>query len=211
MIMKYKRLGENIQRIRKLQHMTQQELADKIGINLQSLSKIERGVNYPTFETLENITSILDITPNELLSGGFKNTSHIEQDIMKFLQDEEKLNVELAHGQYDNPLDKDEWIEYELKKLREYILDYVTSQDRKSSDLDPLKKLIQYQKFQTLIDKYDDFYSIDLFGESIEGHKHLNPYAKAVTGRTIINTHVDEHRKILSKVETIEGFEEFED
>ena len=28
--------------------MKQQELADKIGINMQSLSKIERGVNYPT-------------------------------------------------------------------------------------------------------------------------------------------------------------------
>jgi len=33
--------------------MKQQELADKIGINMQSLSKIERGVNYPTFDTLE--------------------------------------------------------------------------------------------------------------------------------------------------------------
>ena len=35
--------------------MKQQELADKIGINMQSLSKIERGVNYPTFDTLEKI------------------------------------------------------------------------------------------------------------------------------------------------------------
>ena len=43
-------LGENIQTIRKYRGMTQQELADKIGINMQSLSKIERGVNYPTFE-----------------------------------------------------------------------------------------------------------------------------------------------------------------
>lgn len=34
--------------------MKQQELADKIGINMQSLSKIERGVNYPTFDTLED-------------------------------------------------------------------------------------------------------------------------------------------------------------
>lgn len=41
-------LGENIQTIRKHRGMKQQELADKIGINMQSLSKIERGVNYPT-------------------------------------------------------------------------------------------------------------------------------------------------------------------
>ena len=47
-------LGENIQTIRKHRGMKQQELADKIGINMQSLSKIERGVNYPTFDTFEN-------------------------------------------------------------------------------------------------------------------------------------------------------------
>ena len=49
--MNYKHLGQNIQTVRKLKRMKQQELADAIGINLQSLSKIERGVNYPTFET----------------------------------------------------------------------------------------------------------------------------------------------------------------
>ena len=53
--MNYKHLGQNIQTVRKLKGMKQQELADAIGINLQSLSKIERGVNYPTFETLEKI------------------------------------------------------------------------------------------------------------------------------------------------------------
>ena len=53
--MNYKHLGQNIQTVRKLKGMRQQELADAIGINLQSLSKIERGVNYPTFETLEKI------------------------------------------------------------------------------------------------------------------------------------------------------------
>ena len=52
-------LGENIQTIRKHRGMKQQELADKIGINMQSLSKIERGVNYPTFDTLEKIMDVL--------------------------------------------------------------------------------------------------------------------------------------------------------
>ena len=41
-------LGENIQTIRKHRGMKQQELADKIGINMQSLSKIERGVGWRT-------------------------------------------------------------------------------------------------------------------------------------------------------------------
>ena len=58
--MKINFLGNNIQTIRKFKGMKQQELADKIGINMQSLSKIERGVNYPTFDTLEKI---MDVPP----------------------------------------------------------------------------------------------------------------------------------------------------
>ena len=75
-------LGENIQTIRKHRGMKQQELADKIGINMQSLSKIERGVNYPTFDTLEKIMDVLGVTPNELLSGEWKYIDHTEPYIM---------------------------------------------------------------------------------------------------------------------------------
>ena len=176
--MNYEMLGQNVQAIRKLKGLTQQELADQIGINLQSLSKIERGVNYPTFDTLEKIIEALEITPNELLSGELTSTAHMESAIMDFLKKEERLNVELAHGQYDNPLDENEWIEYELDKLRGYISDYINAEKRTASDLYPVKKLIQFQKFQKLLDRYDDSLSFDLFGETIEGHKRLNPYVK---------------------------------
>ena len=208
--MKYQLLGENIQRVRKFRGMNQQELADAIGINMQSLSKIERGVNFPTFDTLEKITSVLGVTPNELLSGEWKNTSHMEQEILKFLECEERLNVELAHGQHDNDFDnEEEWKEYELKKLREYIMDYIGSEDRQASDLYPIKKLIQRHKFQKMLDKYDDLYSLDLFGETIEGHRNINPYEwSPIEGEIILNRHVDEDRKSLSSVPAIEGFED---
>lgn len=207
--MKYQLLGENIQRVRKYRGMNQQELADAIGINMQSLSKIERGVNFPTFDTLEKITSVLDVTPNELLSGEWKNTSHMEQEILKFLECEERLNVELAHGQYDNYFDsEEEWKEYELKKLREYIMDYIGSQDRQATDLYPIKQLIQRHKFQNMLDKYDDLYSLDLFGETIEGHRNINPYEwNSIEEKIILNRHVDEDRESLSNVPTVESFD----
>ena len=63
-IKKIRFLVENIQTIRKHREMKQQELADRIVINMQSLSKIERGVNYPTFDTLERI---MDVTVNKKL------------------------------------------------------------------------------------------------------------------------------------------------
>lgn len=147
--MNYRLLGHNIQLIRKLKGLTQQELSDQIGINLQSLSKIERGINYPTFETLEKLTEALGVTPNELLAGKLKSTSHIESDILDFLDREERLNVELAHGQYDNPLDEEEWLEYELQKLQEYISDYVYSEKRSAADLYPLKNSFSTRNFKS--------------------------------------------------------------
>ena len=202
--MDYKWLGHNIQVIRKLKGLTQQELSDQIGINLQSLSKIERGINYPTFDTLQKLTEILEVTPNELLAGELKSTSHMEANILKFLEREERLTVELAHGQYDNPLDENEWNEYELKKLREYITNYINSEERNASDLYPLKKLIQGQKLQKLLDRYDDYYSFDLFGETIEGHKQVNPYMPE-TVKTMI---ADEEGHISSSLEFPDIFEE---
>ena len=68
--MKISHLGNNIQTIRKFRGMKQQELADKTGINMQSLSKIERGLNYPAYETLEKIMEVLDVTPNVLSGNG---------------------------------------------------------------------------------------------------------------------------------------------
>lgn len=207
--MNYKHLGENIQTVRKLKKMKQQELADAVGINMQSLSKIERGVNYPTFETLERIMEVLEVAPNELLSGEWKNTSPMEKNIMQFLKEEERLNVELEHGQYDNFFDsEEEWKAYELDKLREYIMEYINAEERKASDLYPLKKMVKYFKFQKLIRRYDDLYIVDIFGESLEGHKHMNPYADFDGGEVIINTHVEEDGEILSKVPTIKGFED---
>lgn len=201
--MNYRLLGHNIQLIRKLKGLTQQELSDQIGINLQSLSKIERGINYPTFETLEKLTEALGVTPNELLAGELKSTSHIESDILDFLDREERLNVELAHGQYDNPLDEEEWREYELQKLQEYISDYVHSEKRSATDLYPLKKLIQYQKFQILLDRYDDYLCFDIFGETIEGHKRVNPYVKEI----IKTMAMDEEGKISSELDYPDDFD----
>ena len=84
--MKISHLGNNIQTIRKFRGMKQQELADKIGINMQSLSKIERGLNYPAYETLEKIMEVLDVTPNELLSGEWKYVNQSEKEVCQFLR-----------------------------------------------------------------------------------------------------------------------------
>lgn len=175
--MKYELLGENIQIIRKLQGMKQQELADSIGINMQSLSKIERGVNYPTFETLEKIINVLGVTPNELLSGDWENTSHMEQAIMGIVKREEHFNTELSHLKDDTRFKKEtDWQEYEKIKLIEYITNYINSEKRNASELYELKRLIQSQKLQKVLDRYDELHSLDLYVGRLTHHEAVNPY-----------------------------------
>lgn len=196
-------LGENIQTIRKHRGMKQQELADAIGINMQSLSKIERGVNFPTFDTLEKIMDVLGVTPNELLSGEWKFVNHAEKEVCQFLKTEERLNAELKHGHYDNFFDsEEEWLAYELEQLRKYITDYINGTNIEASDLYPIKEFIQHLKFQKVLDRYDDLYSMDMFGESTDGHKYTTPYYTFKR----IDTGSKEDREILRKILKINDF-----
>lgn len=52
-----KLLGLRIRELRKLKGYTQEQLAEKAGIEIPSLSNIENGKNYPNSETIEKIAS----------------------------------------------------------------------------------------------------------------------------------------------------------
>ncbi|HBE9283482.1 TPA: hypothetical protein KNH34_004084 [Clostridioides difficile] len=87
-------------------------------------------------------------------------------------------------------------MEYELEKLREYITDYINGKSIVASDLYPIKEFIQHLKFQKLLDRYDDLYSMDMFGESIEGHKYRTPYQVV----KMINPNSKEDMELLREV-----------
>ena len=59
-------LGKKIKEYRQLQGISQEELAEKLDISQQTLSKIECGKNFLTSETLERISSVLGVNTYEL-------------------------------------------------------------------------------------------------------------------------------------------------
>lgn len=61
------KVGENIRIVRDLRGISQQFLADEIGISQKQLSKIENGQVSPTFLLVEKICEKLDISLQELL------------------------------------------------------------------------------------------------------------------------------------------------
>ena len=93
-----KTLGKNIQNYRKIRNITQEKLAETIGIDTISLSKIETGKNYPTAENLAKIASILDVEVYELfISPEIKTNEELLKEISKSLntlsKDNKKLHI----------------------------------------------------------------------------------------------------------------------
>ena len=58
-----KRLREEI----KSSHMTQKEIADKLGINPSTISKYVRLDKYPSLDTFANLCDILDVSADDIL------------------------------------------------------------------------------------------------------------------------------------------------
>ncbi len=61
-----KQLGEKIARVRKAQHMTQEELAAKTGVQTATVSNIERGETDTSVYTVYKIAEALRLHVKEL-------------------------------------------------------------------------------------------------------------------------------------------------
>lgn len=59
-------LGSNIKHYRQLKGYSQEEFSEMLNISQQTLSRIERGINFLTAETLEKIPHILSVNTYEL-------------------------------------------------------------------------------------------------------------------------------------------------
>lgn len=60
-------LGENIVRLRRQEKMTQEELANLMGVSKSSVSKWETGATYPDIVFLPELANLFDVTLDELL------------------------------------------------------------------------------------------------------------------------------------------------
>lgn len=91
-----KKIGQNIQKYRKLQNFTQEKLAEIIGIDTTSISAIERGKYFPSAENLVKLSNALNLNISDLFT--FDNLNSAEQtydDIIKLLQLFKKDTVRL--------------------------------------------------------------------------------------------------------------------
>lgn len=70
--------AEELQKARTIKGITQEELAEMLGISRQSVSKWERGEGYPEVETLINIAKRLSLSLDDLMNEELKCVTDFE-------------------------------------------------------------------------------------------------------------------------------------
>lgn len=67
---------DRLKDVRTAADMTQQELADKLGVHVMTVSGYERGIRKPDFETLDNIAEHFNVSLDYLLGRADSNTGY---------------------------------------------------------------------------------------------------------------------------------------
>lgn len=84
-----KLLGKRIKELRKEKSLSQETLAEQIGIEPNNLSRIENGKNYPSAETISKIAKALNLEIHKLYCfNHHKEYKEIKKELIRSLDDE---------------------------------------------------------------------------------------------------------------------------
>lgn len=65
----YQEIGGRIQELRRLHHLTQEDLAEKLDVSVKHISSVERGTSSLSLEKLIQVSVLLDCTIDYLVLG----------------------------------------------------------------------------------------------------------------------------------------------
>ncbi len=89
------KLGKRIQEIRKSKNLTQEKLAEMVGIDTPNLSNIERGKRFVSSETLEKIIKSLNVREKDLFDfEHIKSKNDLISSINKILNEADIKEIE---------------------------------------------------------------------------------------------------------------------
>ncbi len=87
-----KLLGQKVRQLRKQNEYSQERFAELVGIDPNSVSRIECGVHYPSLDTLEKIATVLKVEMRDLFL--FSDKESAESLRSYLLQIASELEVE---------------------------------------------------------------------------------------------------------------------
>lgn len=108
-----KRIGSKITEIRLSKKLTQAQLAEKLNVSVETISRMERGISFPSLKTIENLSRTLNISLKSLFDFDEEKSKDqaFEREISKlnvFLRTLRKKDITLVH----------EILKFTFKKLK---------------------------------------------------------------------------------------------
>lgn len=88
--------GEKIQKIRKQNNLTQEELAEKLYVSRTAISKWESGKGYPSIDLLKQISKVFNISIDKMLSS---------EELIEFAENDKKNSKEKNYNLFFGLLD----------------------------------------------------------------------------------------------------------
>lgn len=112
--------AEKIRLIRSKNRLSQEELADKLGVSRQTVSKWESGISYPEIDKLIAVSDMFDVSIDYLLKDNYIDdnipAANLERTVLQFLgsaQDMENVSEQLIDIMKDGIIDDNEKIQME--------------------------------------------------------------------------------------------------
>ena len=88
------KFGENLYNLRKSAKMSQEKLAEKIGVTRQSVSKWENGESYPEMEKIMKLCNIFHCKINDLVHENMVDIDSLDENVkmsvVKFKEEKQK-------------------------------------------------------------------------------------------------------------------------
>lgn len=95
-------LGKHIATLRKQQHISQEEFAEKSGKMINTISNIERGLTDLKISTLVALARALDVEPACLLSDAFHSVQNPKENTMEMLKQQNTKTLKEVLKQIEN-------------------------------------------------------------------------------------------------------------
>jgi len=88
------KFGENLKRVRKMRKISQENLAERLGVSRQSVSKWETGENYPSMTNIMCLCTIFKCNINELVHENLDDINSFDEEVkmsvVKFKEEKQK-------------------------------------------------------------------------------------------------------------------------
>ena len=76
-------LADNLKKIRKDNNLSQEQLAEKLGVSRQAVSKWESGISYPEMDKVIQICNIFNLNINELMNENVKDVMEHKEAVIR--------------------------------------------------------------------------------------------------------------------------------